>query len=369
MAADDSGEKTEAPTDKRRNEAREEGQIAKSPELTTAAFLLGSIVTMSFAGPPLWTFLLNTMGRNLSTAGDREAGPMALIAWIQGLGYQTLVALSGILGAMAVIAITVQCAQTGGMLSSKALQPKWSRLNPIKNAGNILGAQAFIELGKSLLKMFIVSWAAYVTVAPAWPDIQGLAGESPQAMMAVVHKYGFALLKNCGMMFLALAGADYALQRWRTMESLKMTKQQVKEEHRSQEGDPAVKGRRRSVARERLRRQMFANVKKADVVIVNPTHIAIALRYDTDVAPAPYVVALGERKIAQRIKELAFQHGVPVIENKPLARALIATAQVGSVIPVEMYLAVAEVLAFVLKQRERYGSGWRGNATGGTAVA
>ena len=266
------------------------------------------------------------------------------------------------MAAMMAIAIAVQYLQTGGIITGKALEPKWSRLNPIKNAGNILGTQAFIELGKSLLKMVIVAWAAYVTVAPAWPDIQALAGESPDAMLSVVQKYGFALLKNCGMMFLALAGADYALQRWRTMESLKMTKQQVKDESKAQEGDPGIKGRRRSVARERLRRQMFAAVKKADVVIVNPTHIAIALKYDTDVAPAPYVLALGERKIAQRIKELAFQHGIPVIENKPLARALIASAQVGSVIPVEMYLAVAEVLAFVLKQRERYGMAWKGTA-------
>ncbi|MEP6836189.1 MAG: EscU/YscU/HrcU family type III secretion system export apparatus switch protein [Gemmatimonas sp.] len=362
MADSESGEKTEAPTGKRLQEAREEGQIAKSPELTTSAFLLGSIMTMSFAGPPLWNFLIGTMYKNLSIAGDADGGPMQMIAWVQSMGYDTLVAMMGLMAAMAVIAITVQYAQSGGMISSKRLAPKWQRLNPIKNFGNLIGVSGFIELGKSLIKMLIVAWAAYVTVAPAWPDIQSLAGQSPYSMLAVVHKYGFALLKNCGMMFLALAGADYALQRWRTTESLKMTKQQVKDESKAQEGDPAIKGRRRSVARERLRRQMFAAVKKADVVIVNPTHIAIALKYDTDVAPAPYVLALGQRKIAQRIKELAFQHGIPVIENKPLARALIATAQVGSVIPVEMYLAVAEVLAFVLKQRERYGMAWKGTA-------
>ena len=362
MADDDGGEKTEAPTGKRLEDARSEGQIPKSPEIMTAAFLLGSILTMSFAGPPLWQFLLDMMGENLKSAGDRTRESMALVAWTQNIGYHTLLALGGLMAAMCVIAICVQYAQTGNMLSSKPITPKWSRLNPIKNAGNLIGIQSFVELSKSLLKLAIVSWAVYVTIAPAWPDIQALAGQAPDALLLVVHKYGFALLKNCGMMFLALAGADYAVQRWRTMESLKMTKQQVKDEHRSQEGDPSVKGRRRSVARERLRRQMFANVKKADVVIVNPTHIAIALKYDVNVAPAPYVVAVGQRKIAQRIKELAFQHGVPVIENKPLARALVATVSVGSVIPVEMYLAVAEILAFVMKQRQRYGMNWRGTA-------
>lgn len=363
MAQDaEGGEKSEAPTGKRVDEARSEGQIAKSPEIMTAAFLLGSLLTMSYAGPTLWAFLLNAMGQNLSTAADTNNGPMELVAWVQSMGYDTLIAMSGIMAAMASIAITVQYAQTGGIITGKAFSPKWSRLNPLKNAGNLIGMSAVIELSKSLLKMLIVSIAAYKTVAPAWPDIQALAGQSPDTMLMVVHKYGYGLLKNCGMMFLALAAADYALQRWRTNESLKMTKQQVKDEAKAQEGDPGIKGRRRSVARERLRRQMFAAVKKADVVIVNPTHIAIALKYDTDVAPAPYVLALGQRKIAQRIKELAFQHGIPVIENKPLARALIATAQVGSVIPVEMYLAVAEVLAFVLKQRERYGMAWKGTA-------
>ncbi|MEP6765812.1 MAG: flagellar biosynthesis protein FlhB [Gemmatimonadaceae bacterium] len=362
MADNDGGEKTEAPTGKRLEEARSEGQIPKSAEITTAAFLLGSVLTLSFAGPPLWQFLLDTMGQNLSSAGDQSRDSMSLVAWTQNVGYHTMIAMGGLMAAMCVIAICVQYAQTGGIFSSKPIAPKWSRLNPIKNAANLIGIQSFVELAKSLLKLAIVSWAVYVTIKPAWPDIEALAGQSPDAMLLVVHKYGFALLKNCGMMFLALAGADYAVQRWRTMESLKMTKQQVKDEHKSQEGDPQIKGRRRSVARERLRRQMFANVRKADVVIVNPTHIAIALKYDVSIAPAPYVVAVGQRKVAQRIKELAFLHGVPVIENKPLARALVASVSVGSVIPVEMYLAVAEILAFVMKQRERYGMNWRGTA-------
>jgi len=167
-------------------------------------------------------------------------------------------------------------------------------------------------------------------------------------------------VRNAGLMYLVLAAADYGWQRFRTFEDLKMTKQEVKDEAKQQEGNAEMKSRRRQVARERIRRAMFAAVPKADVVIVNPVHIAIAIKYDPAVAPAPYVVAVGERKIAQRIKELAFQAGVPVIENKPLARAMIKLVKVGTMIPVEMYLAVAEVLAFVMRQRERYGAGWRG---------
>jgi flagellar biosynthetic protein FlhB len=362
MSDSDSGEKTEAPTGKRVEEARNEGQIAKSPELTTAAFLLGSTLTLTMAGPPLWRFLVDTMGRTLATAGDVSNAGIGAIALVQMMGFRTIVAISGLAVAMAAIAMTVQVAQTGGILTSKPLRPKFSRMNPMKNAANILGKQSFVELAKSLLKLVIMSWAVYATLSDAWPDIQALAVQSPMSILEVTKKYSMSLLRNAGLMFLALAGADYAWQRWRTFEQMKMTKQQVKEEHKSQEGDPAIKGRRRAIARERIRRQMFAAVPKADVVIVNPVHIAIAVKYDPAVAPAPYIVAIGQRKIAQRIKELAFQAGVPVIENKPLARALFASAKLGSMIPVEMYLAVAEVLAFVMKQRERYGAKWRGTA-------
>jgi flagellar biosynthetic protein FlhB len=360
MADADTGEKTEDPTGKRLEDARQDGQIAKSPELTTAAFLLGSTLTMAIAGPALWQFLLSSMGTGLATAADQARTGLGAIAWLQGIFGRTIVAIGGFAVGMAVIAVSVQASQVGGLFTTKPLAPKWQRLNPISNAGRILGKQSFMELFKSLAKLAIMSWAVYATLADAWPDIQGLALTAPDALLLVMRRYGLALLRNAGLLFLTLAAIDYAWQRWRTFEQLKMTKQQVKDEFKAQEGDANVKSRRRAIGRERIRRQMFAAVPTADVVIVNPVHIAVALKYDPNVAPAPYVVALGQRKIALRIKELAFQHGVPVIENKPLARALHASAKVGSMIPVEMYLAVAEVLAFITRQRERYGTGWRG---------
>lgn len=360
MAADDAGEKSEEPTSKRIEEARDKGQIAKSPELTTAAFMLGSIVTLSFAGPPLWRFLLDTMGQGLATSFNDAHSGVNAIPWLQTLGFRAIVAMVGFMGAMAVIAICVQAAQAGGIITTKALVPNFQRINPITGATRLVGEQGWVDLSKALVKLLIMSWAVYATLRDAWPDVQGLALQSPVAMLDIVHKYGVGMLKNAGMMFVALAAADYAWQRYRTMEQLKMTKQEVKEEGKAQEGNVEMKSRRRSIARERIRRQMFAAVPKADVVIVNPVHIAVAIKYDPNVAPAPMVVALGQRKIAQRIKELAFQHGVPVIENKPLARALLASTKVGSMIPVDMYLAIAEVLAFVMRQRERYGKKWQG---------
>lgn len=364
MAESDSGEKTEAPSERRLQDARSEGQLPKSAELTTAAFLLGAILTMSVAGPPLWRFLLDTMGRTLADAGDPTRAGAAAVPWLQELGFRTLVAIVGVAAGMAVLAVAMQAAQTGGLFTTKTLAPKWQRLNPVANAGRLLGKQGIVELVKSLAKMLIVGSAVYATLSGAWPDLEALALEpSPTAMLDVVGTYGVRLLKNAGMMFLVLAGADYAWQRWKTLEDLKMSKQEVKEEYKSQEGNAEVKSRRRQIARDRLRRQMFQEVPKADVVVVNPVHIAVAIKYDPAVAPAPYVVALGRRKVAERIKELAFAHGVPVIENVPLARALVAAAKVGTLIPVELYLAVAEVLAFVMRQRERYGARWRGTVT------
>ena len=361
MAENESGEKTEDPTGKKLEDAREEGQIAKSPEFVTAAFLLGSLAVFSVTGSILWRFLLETMRGTLATASDASHDGAGMISYLQVMGFRMLIAMIGMMCAMAVISMGVQAAQTGGLLTSKPLMPKFSRLNPLNNVKRIIGVQGWIELGKGLLKMGIVSYAVYVTLADAWPDIQGLAlNSSPVALMALVDQYSYALLKNTGLMFLVLAAADYGWMRWKTFEDLKMTKQEVKEEMKSQEGNAEVKGRRRQISRERIRRAMFANVNTADVVLVNPTHIAIAIKYDPAVAAAPYIVALGERKVAERIKALAFAHGVPVIENRPLARSLIKVAKVGTMIPVEMYLAVAEVLAFVLRQREKYGKAWRG---------
>jgi flagellar biosynthetic protein FlhB len=356
------GEKTEAATDKKRQDARLDGQIARSPEFMTAAFLLGTTVTMATAGPTLWRFLLDMMGQTLLFAGDEARFGTATVALLQGLGWKTLAALAGILAAGLAIAVGVSVGQVGPLLTTKTLAPKFSRLNPVAGAQRLLSTRALVDLAKQVAKLLAVSLVVYGTLRRAIPDLELLARLEPAVLLAVVGDHAMVLLRNTGLLFLALAIADYGYQRWQTAEDLKMTKQEVKDEYRNAEGDANVKARRRAIARDRIRKQMFADVPSADVVIVNPTHIAIAIRYDPDLAPAPVVVALGERKVAERIKALAFASGVPVIENKPLARALIKVARLGSMIPVDFYLAVAEVLAFVMRQRQRHGGAWRGTA-------
>jgi len=356
------GEKTEDATEKKRADARIEGQIAKSPEFMTAAFLLATTLTLTVAGPPLWHFLLNAMGESLMYAGDQTRFGNGAVATLQGFSWRTLAALSGVLAASMVIAVAVNLAQVGPLFTTKTLVPKFSRINPLEGAKKIFSVRSLVELAKQLGKMGIVALVVWMTMRRALPELETLAMLEPSALMSTVGMFTLALLRNAGMMFLVLALMDFGYQRWQTSEDLKMSKQEVKDEYKSAEGDGNIKSRRRSIARERLRRQMFTDVPSADVVIVNPTHIAIALKYDTDLAPAPFVIALGQRKIAEKIKAIAFASGVPVIENKPLARALIKAARVGSMIPVDFYLAVAEVLAFVLRQRQRYGNRWRGNA-------
>jgi flagellar biosynthesis protein FlhB len=183
-----------------------------------------------------------------------------------------------------------------------------------------------------------------------------LSQTSQLGFLFVVKRYSVRMLATAGGAYLALAAGDYVWQWWQYEKSLRMTKEEVKQEHKANEGDPHIKQRRRAIARSYARKQMMKDVPKADVVIINPTHIAIAIKYDASLAPAPVVLAIGMNKVAERIKEIARESGVPMVENRPLARALLKTAKVGTMIPYELYMAVAEVLAFVLRTRGRLGA-------------
>jgi flagellar biosynthetic protein FlhB len=177
------------------------------------------------------------------------------------------------------------------------------------------------------------------------------------ALLLVIRAYAVRILASAGLALLFLALADYGFQVWQHEKQLRMSRQELKQEHKETEGDPNVKARRRSLARSLARRRMLLAVSQADVVVTNPTHVAVALKYDPTIADAPVVLAMGERKVAEQIKRLAAEAGVPTVENRPLARALLASARVGFPIPLELYVAVAEILAFVIRQRR--GRGWR----------
>jgi flagellar biosynthetic protein FlhB len=360
--SDSEQEKTEEPTEQRRREAAEEGRIPRSQDVNAAVLLLASAAALNATGPALGGAMRDLMGSGLGFASATGMTHESAVSLIRGMGWRTLGALAGFLGTMTVVAAAVAAAQARGTFTTKPLSPKFERIDPSKGIKRILGKQSVVELGKQLIKLAIVGWAVWSVLQTAWPEIAALGQQPPRVLLEIVRKYGIAMLTKAGTAYLVLAAADYGWQFVQHEKSLRMTKEEVKQESKNQEGDPMVKQRMRALARQRARQQMFTEVPKADVVVVNPVHIAVALKYDPSVAPAPYVLAVGRRKVAERIKQLAFENKVPVVENIPLARALVGSVKVGTMVPAELYLAVAEVLAFVIRQRQRAGAGWDGSA-------
>ena len=349
-------ERSEAPTEKRLDEARRDGRVARSPELATAAALLTAAAVFRLAAPAAGGRLVQSMTAQLGALGAAAGSEGAVVQLLSGAAFNLMTIVLVLAAGSALAALAVAGVQGQGVLSFKPVTPDFSRVNPLTNAKRVFGFGGLAELGKALVKLGIVGWAVWRVLEKAWPDLVDLGARSPLALLEAAQRHAVSLLASAGAAFLVLALADWLYQKWQLTQSLKMTKEDVRQEMKQTDGDPVVKSRMRQVARARIRRQMFADVKKADLVLVNPTHIAIAIKYDPMLAPAPIVLAMGERLIAERIKQLAYEHNVPVIQNKPLARALVRSARVGMMIPAELYAAVAEVLAFVLRQRRRRGA-------------
>jgi flagellar biosynthetic protein FlhB len=360
--AETEAERTEEATQRHRDEAHDEGRIPRSQELTTAVSLLGGAVVLTALGPAAGRGLFDLMGHDLANVATVSIDASSATLLLRDTAARASAAMLGMILALTAGTFAMAAIQARGVLSLKPIMPQFSRINPLSNAKNLLGSRQVVELLKSLGKLTIVGGAVYASIKAALPDTIALSQETQLGFLYVVQRYGTRLLATAGGAYLALAAGDYVWQWWQFKKSIRMTKQEVKEESREHDGDPHIKQRRRALARSYARRQMMKDVPKADVVITNPTHIAIAIKYDPKIAPAPIILAIGQRKIAERIKEIARESGVPMVENRPLARALLKTAKVGTLIPYELYMAVAEVLAFVLRARRARGS-WAGSAT------
>jgi len=354
--ADTEAERTEEATPRRRDDAREEGRIPKSQELTVAASLLGSALVLSALTPIAGKALIAIMGGSLANIGNVQLDAKSVPLMLRDMIFRGGAATLGLVAAMGLATLAVTALQARGVMSLKPLAPKFDRINPGTNFKNMVGMRPIVELLKSLAKLALIGVAVWASIKAALPDAIALSQESQIGFLFVVKRYAVRMLATAGGAYLALAAADYLWQWWQHEKSLKMTKEEVKQEMKQNDGDPHVKQRRRAIARSYARKQMMKDVPKADVVIINPTHIAIAIKYDTSIAPAPIVLAIGMNKVAERIKEIARESGVPMVENRPLARALLKTAKVGTMIPYELYMAVAEVLAFVLRTRGKLGA-------------
>ena len=348
------GEKTEKATPKKRKEAREKGQVARSTDLQGAVVLIAGIVAIGSAGPGL----VQRMGDVMRGAIDQMSDPSIVSKQGIGLlmmsaGKATLLAVAPIALACMLAGIASSVGMVGFRPSGKALKPDFRRINPLSGAKNLFGPNALVETGKSIAKVGVVAAIVAVALLPKLPEFGGMVGLSPTDFGSILATDMGSLVKRAAFAYLFIGLADFAWQKRRTEKSMKMDKQEVRDEAKNANLPAEVRSMIRRRQMEASRKRMMANVPTADVVVTNPTHYSVALRYDTSRADAPEVVAKGKGIIALRIRELAAEHGVPVIPDPPLARGLYASVEIGHLIPEEFFGAVAAVLAFVYRTAAR----------------
>lgn len=345
----DQDDKTHDPTDKKLEDAREKGDVPMAPEMKHAAIFIGMLVVMGGLG----TYTLQLMGtlfvRLWGSADDFRMEPQGAESFATGVMYAVAGALLPILGTLFGIALLGGILQGRPMISWSRVKPKWSKLNPASGAKRLFGKQAMMEFAKTLTKLCLVGGVAAYLAWPHAATIDSMVGADLQQVGTATHGIVLSMLRPIAMLVGALALFDFVWQRRAFLKRMRMSLQEIKDEHKQSEGDPHIKAKIRGIQMQRSRNRMMQNVPKASVVITNPTHYAVALQYDHGAMAAPVIVAKGVDAVALKIREIAGEHGIPLVENRPLARALYASAEIDHPIPVEHYAAVAEVISYVLK--------------------
>lgn len=351
------GEKTEEPTAKKKEDTRKDGKVAKSKELSSGVELISLFLILKF-----W---VGGLGSRFMSLFDELYEKFAAYTtyWegnivkedyrylFQGVYVDILIMLLPFFSIGVVIAFVVNMVQFKFKVSTKPLQPKFSKLNPISGMKKLFSAEKMMELLKSIFKVLLIGYVVYDTLKDQWPYIYKLYEMPLTQAIELIGDIVINLGLKISLFFLVIAFADFAYQRYKFNKDIKMTKQEVKDEYKNAEGDPQIKGKIRQKMREVSQKRMMQDVAKADVVITNPTHFAVAIRYAPEERSAPIVLAKGADYLAQKIKGIARENGVEIVENKPLARMLYANVEVGQEVPPELYQAVAEVLAFVYKMQ------------------
>lgn len=350
-AEDDSGEKTEAPSSRRIEQARGEGNVGQSTDLNQVLSIIGGFLALQSFGPWLWeNYIVVTKGLLSSQFFSREVTSEVITGELPNLIKMLLPPVAGIMLVSAVTGGLTSATQTKFLWSWKLLRPKFSNLNPMNGLKRIFGLNNFITLLKNIAKLAIIAPIAYASFLHLFPELLNLM-ERPinQLLPFTANALSYIFWRIISLLFV-LAILDLSWQKWRTYRQLKMSKSEVKDEKKSVEGDETTKMQIRAKAMQRIRQQMMTDLPSADVIVTNPTHYSVALRYTAEDG-APKVIAKGKGYLALRIREMAADYGIPVIERKPLARALFASVEVGQTIPYELYAAVAELLAYVYKKR------------------
>ena len=350
MAEDDSS-KTEEPTGKRLGEAREKGQVGKSREVDHWLMLLAITLVIFIFGPQMSSSLKDALVIYLAQANQIPVDRDALQSLFLGLATKAAFTLAPAVALLAVAGIGSSLLQHGVLFAPQLLMPQWSRLSPANGIKRLFSWSAIVEFVKGALKLTILGGFCYWLLRGDFNQLEKYIFLEPGQIMALIDRLALKLLSGLLAMLAFIATLDFLYQRFAFLRSLRMTKEEVREEYKQSEGDPIVKGRLRQLRVERARRRMMQAVPKSDVVITNPTHFAIALKYDAATMTAPKLVAKGQDLVAKRIRDLAIEHNVPIVENPPLARALYAKVELDQEIPPEHYKPVAEVIGYVMRLR------------------
>lgn len=344
--------RTEKPTPKRREDARKKGQIARRPELPAAIGFLAALVMLRMLSDNLLEHITVFMtGTMINAGGLTSLTPLVATKLLMDALARLAVLSLPIIAAVLLAGLASNFAQGGFTFTPKALKPRGDRFNPIANVKRVLGLDGLVQFGKSLLVVAAIVSVCYNPVRQALGESPALVSAAAPHILKSVGALIYQLGLRAGVVILIVALLDYAYGWYKHEKSLKMSKQEIRDEYRQQEGDPMVKSQRKRAARAMLLRHITVEVPKADVVITNPTHFAVALRYDRENHAAPIVVAKGADDLARRIREIAQAHEVAIVENPPLARSLYRTVEIGRMIPPDLFRAVAEVLAYVFRQR------------------
>jgi flagellar biosynthetic protein FlhB len=347
------GEKTEDPTPKRIQDARDEGQVAFSPDVNTALLLMIGLCLLSAFGTWFCQELASTIRFSIKEALTWELQDQTIRALITHL-IPAALWIAPVIGGLFVTGIVLSLGQVGLHLSGKALIPKFNRVSPITGFGRLFGMRALMRFVTNVLKLLILIGISWMVLGDEIPRLSYVHGDIA-ARLAHESTMIFQLGLKLTAVLALIAGIDFVYQRYQQHQDLMMTKQEVKEEFKQSEGDPLIKAKIRQIQRQMAQRRMMQEVPKADVVITNPTHVAVALKYDQLKMASPVVLAKGYDEVAQRIKKIAAEHDIPMVENIALARALAKEVAVGKPVPPKWFQGVAEVLSYVYKLKKRAG--------------
>ncbi|WP_375195281.1 flagellar biosynthesis protein FlhB [Sphingobium sp.] len=349
MAEADQDQRTHAPTQKRLEDARKKGDVALSPEMRHATMMIGATVVIGWVGWSALSGLGALLTRLWGSADDFRLDSHGARDLTGGVMSHVALSLAPVMGVMFACALGTLLLQGRVTMNWSRISPKWSKLNPMAGFKRLLGTRALVEFAKTLAKFSAIATVVFLVLRPRFGGLDQLVGYTPGAVGLAAGRMAFEAIRAVTLLVALLAIADFIYQNRAFLKKMRMTLQELKDEHKDSEGDPKIKAKIRQIQMQRARRRMMAAVPEASVIITNPTHYAVALKYDHGAMAAPIVVAKGVDAVALRIREVAKGADVPIVEAPPLARALYAAVEIDRPIPIEHYAAVAEIIGYVMR--------------------